>query len=145
MHYTAIRSLLLILSRFIGLPRFSYLPFNSIRPVARKVVKLVSITTQKKDSKIHQNFVDEGPMCIFYGTRLKKSFFTADSFEKNDLSTDGRRGTDVTQLHLQHTKNVFVVIPDQLQTFFSSTGNISIEKNHTIITESPVNIIMLLQ
>ena len=26
MHYTAIRSLLLILSRFIGLPRFSYLP-----------------------------------------------------------------------------------------------------------------------
>ena len=38
----------------------------------RKVVKLVSITTQKKSySKIHQNFGDEGPMCIFYATRLK--------------------------------------------------------------------------
>ena len=43
----------------------------------------------------------------------------------------------MTQLQLQHTKNVFLVIPDQLQTCFSSTGNISIEKNHTIITESP--------
>ena len=30
MHYTAIRSLLLILSRFIGLPRFSYLPLQVI-------------------------------------------------------------------------------------------------------------------
>ena len=29
MHYTAIQSLLLILSRFIGLPRFSYLPFTN--------------------------------------------------------------------------------------------------------------------
>ena len=31
MHYTAIRSLLLILFRFIGLPRFSYLP--ELRPL----------------------------------------------------------------------------------------------------------------
>ena len=54
-----------------------------IWPVALKVVKLVSITTQKKiNKKIHQNFRDEGPMCIFYGTRLKKSFVTAESLEE---------------------------------------------------------------
>ena len=48
----------------------------------------------------------KGQCVYFMGLHLKK-----------DLSTDGRRGTDVTQLQLQH-KNVFLVIPDQLQTFF---------------------------
>ena len=95
---------------------------------------MVSITTQKKSySKIHQNFRDEGPMFIFYGTTLKKSFVTALSLEKMicRLMVGGGGGTDVPQLQLQHTKNVLVFIPDQLQTFFSSTGNILIEKKIT--------------
>ena len=34
------------------------------------------------------------------------------------MSTDGRKGSDVTQLHLQHTRKCLLVSPDQLQTIF---------------------------
>ena len=76
-------------------------------------------------------------MCIFYVITLKKLFITAEGLEIINIiiSTDGRRGSDVTQMHLQHTKKCLLVSPDQLQTMFSSTGKISIKKNHTLITE----------
>ena len=67
-------------------------------------------------------------MCIFYGTTLEKSFVTAKSLENMICRLMVGGGTNVTHLQLQHTKNVFVFIPDQLQTFFLSTGNISIDK-----------------
>ena len=46
--------------------------------------------------------------------------------------TDGRRGSDVTQLHLQHTQKCLLVSPDQLQTmFFLNRKNF----NKALITE----------
>ena len=60
MHYTAIRSLLLILSRFIGLPRFSYTPAVATPAAHRlggyKYIQLVRPTRLKVDIEMTYDY-----------------------------------------------------------------------------------------
>ena len=98
------------------------------------------LASLNKSSKIHQISEMKGQCVYFMGLHLKIIYHRRRI--GNIIMTDGRRGSDVTQLHLQHTKKCLLVSPDQLQTiYFLNRQNFNKEK----ITLSLLNIIMLPQ